>query len=130
LEPSALNRMSLNPSSKLRSLCRRGGRKIVKSQKWGNSVFHTQQDWCTYEPKETVAASIRPAQVQARWCPSPERKKWTLGYTSNQEIICNWCPLTNGKNSYLQWSITGYTAHSPWQALCLRGVDQHKTKSM
>lgn len=54
LEHSSLNETSM---SKLRSLCRREGRKIFKARngQWlqGNSDFQTQQGWCTHELAET-----------------------------------------------------------------------------
>lgn len=57
-------------SSSSKDLCRREGGKLVRNGygEWikRNSVFMKQQDWCTYELTETVAASSKSTQVQTR----------------------------------------------------------------
>ena len=72
----------------------RGGRNILRAREDGrnqrNSVFQAQQDWCTHEFTNTVAAHTGPVQVQARWGPSAEREKWTWSLIHYQQTIPNW----------------------------------------
>lgn len=53
--------------SGLWELCRRGGRKILRTRGegrcQGNEAFQTQQGWYTHELTETVAAHTEPAQI-------------------------------------------------------------------
>lgn len=76
-----------------------------------NSFFQTQQDWCTYEPTETVAA-----------CTGLHRYKWDGVSVLRGEVDMNphseprrchhWQLLTKDTISFLQWCFTGYTNHT------------------
>ena len=74
-----------------------------------------------WEFTETVVAPTRLAQVQTRQTSNTDHKKWTQSPTQNQEALGNdaYC---EGKISFLQWSMSGYTEEVPY---LVGVVDQH-----
>lgn len=94
----------------------------------GNSAFQIHQNWCTFEPTETVTACTYPAQVQARWGPTlrgaskhrvlPLIKKLFAIYTSQQEKYIH----------FLQQSVTDYVNHNPGPTPCPGVVSEYKIK--
>lgn len=88
--------MYLTPPSRLRDICRRGGRKIIKGRggrcHQRNSIFQTQQDKYTHELTEAGTARTRPGTVQARWNPCTEKRKWTPRPTLTRKLLGKGCP--------------------------------------
>lgn len=98
--------MYLTPPLRLRDICRRGGRKIIKGRggrcHQRNSIFQTQQDRYTHELTEAGTARTRPGTVQARWNPCTEKRKWT--------------PRPTLTESCWERSVPGFIDHIPGNA--------------
>lgn len=92
-QPKIQEMFSLHLS--LKDLRRKGGSKTLRARdgEWlhGYSIIQTQRGWWTYEFTETVAAHIRPAQVQVR-----ERGNGYKNPTPSQEAICSWYLMGTG----------------------------------
>lgn len=87
--------------SRFRDLCKRWDRKtrVTRGDGWlqENSICQPQQNCHADGLAETGTACTRPPQVQARQNPSMQRGKWTQSPTSNQETVCNWHMMGEGK---------------------------------
>lgn len=108
-----------NPSTGLKELFRRGGRKIVRATNggWlqGNSAFQTRWDWYLCELPETKVA-YTDLWFQTRQNPG-------IG-----ESICIWSPLGKGKLVSSSGLSLVYQPHSRAGSIP-RIVGQHKTDS-
>lgn len=93
--------------SGFKDLCRRGCRGGGWLQ--GNSVFQTQQGWCTYKLTETVTGHTD--KISA-WRMGSEHKVPTQPRSCLQLIADR-----RGKISFLQWSDPGYINSTPGQSL-------------
>lgn len=96
------------------------GRKTVRSRgncclQW-NSVFQIQLEWCTCKLKETLAACTEPPQVHTKQSPSTERGKWTWASTLSKKLSMIDIHWKKKKTTFLQWSLTEYTSHTPVHA--------------
>lgn len=106
--------------SRPRDLCRREGKKIVRSQKgWisprKHSVFQKKQDWCTYELTEKTARTgpdrFKPTRVPAlRWGRGP-------GLPPLTKKVLQLIPTGKGKSGFLQWNLPRCISHVSGQAL-------------
>lgn len=100
----------------LKKLCKGGGRKIVRAigdgRHQGDSVFQTQQDWCTCELTETVEVSMGPAHVLAIRGPTPGRGSRHKPPCLTKKLSPFDIYTCKGKISFLHWSLTRHTNHT------------------
>lgn len=77
-----------------------------------NSIFQTQEGWCTYELRENMTAHTKPTLIQARQNPNMNKKKLAQRSTYNQEDVCNW-KLMRDRNSIFFSAMTQGTSTTP-----------------
>lgn len=85
--------VSITPlPSRLRDLCARGSRKIVRIRDSGalqeKSVFQTQQCWYIYELTESSRAQRRPTYTHSKQHPNIEKGS-SLGWQAVGPVLCD-----------------------------------------